>query len=345
MDKSMNKNQTLDCKLEIKRVDEENGIAIVEGFAATFGNTDLVNDVIVEGAFTESIAEIKAKKGHIPMLFQHEFRKIFGKFRATDMRETPAGLFVKGEINLRTDLGRNNFELLKAEDISDFSIGFRIRESHFDEVLGVNFLEKIDLKEISIVTFPANEMAVVTGVKSDAPDLPILRNFDGDPDTRKAWDSVLAVANISKLSSDENGLLWSDETHKMTLADVVDSELVAIPRGIFAAAAALLGGKSNIPDDQQPTVQKTIESYYAKMDLASPFSKGLGPNELSRMSPKMIKTYLRDNGFSVAGAEYLSDMANKGIKSLRDSGSKKPSDSDNGSLKGLLDDLKQKIGA
>lgn len=360
----MNKQQTFDCKFKIKRIHEENGVGVVEGFAATFGNTDRVNDIIVEGAFTDSIEEIRARKGHIPMLFQHDFRKVIGKFRASEMRLTPEGLFVKGEINLKTDLGKNVHELLKAEDISDFSIGFITKESHLDEDKGLNFLEKIDLKEISIVTFPANEMAVVTAVKTVVPfqDLPILRDSDGDPDTRRQWDSNKAVANIRRLTGSEdepsstyrNAFLWFDGenadnfgAYKLPIADAIDGEMVAIPRGVFAAAGALLGARGgvDIPDNQRPAVQRNIERYYDKMDLESPFSKGLGPNELSRMSPKMIKTYLRDNGFSVAGAEYLSDMANKGIKSLRDSGSKKPSDSDNGSLKGLLDDLKQTIGA
>lgn len=353
-----------DCHFKIKEIKQDQDIGIVEGLASTFGNVDHMGDVIDQGAFKESIEDILNRKGHIPMLWQHDWRSVIGKFRANAMFETEEGLFVRGEINLNTQHGRDTHALLKAGDISDFSIGFRTRESHINDDTSTNHLEKVDLMEISIVTFPANDRAIVTAVKTVVPfqDLPILRNRDGEPNTRREWDSVKAIERVREFtgsqdepsSSYKNAFLWFDGSnadnftaYKLPIADIVGNEMVVIPRGVFAAAGALQGARGgvNIPDDQRPAVIVNVERYYDKMDLESPFTKGLGPNELGRMTPKMIKSYLRDNGFSVAGAEYLSDMANKGIKSLRDSGNNSPSDSDNSSLKGLLDDLKQKIGA
>lgn len=346
------KDQTFNCKFEMKDIKENGDIGIVEGLASTFGNTDRVGDVIVEGAFSESIQDIKGSKGHIPMLFQHDSRKVIGKFRAKDMKETTQGLFVKGEINLKTNLGKDTFELLKTEDISDFSIGFRIRESHFDDVDRVTRLEEIDLREISIVTFPCNEEAIVTGIKSviSFQDLPVLTNDEGEPNARHEWDSEKAIKNIKalELSDDDyknNFLYCTDDKEYGPIVDVIKDEVIVIPRALFTAVGEIVSGKSIIPDEQVAKVTRNIERYYEKMGFESPFKKGLGRNELSRMSPKQIKSYMRDNGFSVAGAEYVSNMVNKGIKSLSNSGGTGPSNSDDSNgLKGLLTELKSKTG-
>lgn len=343
------KTKHFDCHFEIKSIKKEGDIGIVEGFASTFGNTDRVGDIIDPGAFTESLIEIERGKGHIPMLFQHRSDQVIGKFRAKDMRETDQGLFVRGEINLKTEKGRDTHALLEARDISDFSIGFRTREEHFDEVERVNHLEKLSLMEISIVTFPANEQAIVTDVKSVFHDLPILRDENSEPNTRHEWDKEKALENIEAFEGEkDHAFLWIDkEDRKFLIADVIDGELKAVPRAIFAAAGALCGdrGALGISDDEKVAVRRNIERYYEKQDIESPFKKGLGPNELGRMSPKQIKTYLRENGFSVSGAEYLSHMASKGIKSLSDSGGNTQSDSGQvASVEYLLDELKSKVG-
>lgn len=351
----MNKNQTFDCHFEIKNLHVENGIGIIEGLASTFGNTDRVGDVIAVGAFTDTIEEIKARKGHIPMLWQHDSRVVIGKFRASDMVETNQGLFVKGEINLNTAKGKDAHELLKAEDVSDFSIGFRTLESEFDEVARVNVIEKVDLREISIVTFPANEEAVVTAVKSVVPfqDLPIARNVDGTPDTRKEWNVETAADNVLALAGDKDSEVFKsaflelgeeegEKVYKSQIADVIDGELAVVPRALFKAAAEVVISKSDTADH----VKRNIERYYAKMDRESPFIKGISPDEVGCMSTKQIKTYLQNGGkFSRLGAERYTDLALKGEKyekSLSDSGNSSPSDS--GEYDNLMKSLKHKLG-
>ena len=179
------------------------------------------------------------------------------------------------------------------------------------------------------MTFPMNDLSRITAVKS----LPLLRNEDGTPDTKCPWDSAIAEINVKTL----------DPEIECPFGDVVDGKLMAIPRGVFAAAGALASDR-DMPEEQKAATREVIEGYYKAMDMESPFEKGLGPNELGRMTIKQIKTYMRGHGFSGSGAEYLSHMIGKGIKSLSDSGTNSPSDSGPGSLEQLRDELKQKTG-
>jgi hypothetical protein len=50
--------------------------------------------------------------------------------------------------------------------LSGLSIGFVTREDIYDKVTGIRTLKKVDLWEVSLVTFPANDAARVSAVKT-----------------------------------------------------------------------------------------------------------------------------------------------------------------------------------
>lgn len=147
-------------KVEVK---EDGDLRTVEGWASTFGNKDSYNDVILRGAFAESVKERMPK-----MLWQHDSRKPCGVWKSA--AETDQGLYVRGEI-LDTTLGNDVYKMLKAGAISDMSIGYSTVESSMDHESGVRTLKKIDLWEVSLVTFPANDRANITMVKAAMEDI------------------------------------------------------------------------------------------------------------------------------------------------------------------------------
>jgi HK97 family phage prohead protease len=130
----------------------------VEGWASTFGNTDLDNDIIAPGAFADSI---KAKMPKL--LWQHQTDQVIGIWN--DAKETEQGLYVKGTI-LDTTLGNDAYKLAKAGAIDSMSIGFSIKAYSVDRESDTRTIEKVDLWEVSLVTFPANPMARIMGVKA-----------------------------------------------------------------------------------------------------------------------------------------------------------------------------------
>ena len=73
---------------------------------------------------------------------------------------------MEGKLALKTARGAEAYELLKMGAISGLSIGFVTRDDSYDRVTGIRTLKKVDLWEVSLVTFPANDAARVSGVKS-----------------------------------------------------------------------------------------------------------------------------------------------------------------------------------
>lgn len=153
--------KSLDFRFEVKEVGED---GVFSGYGSVFGNADSYNDIVVKGAFADSLAN-HAKSGSLPaLLWQHDSDKPVGKW--LEMREDDHGLFVKGQLAVKTSLGHDAYELLKMRAISGMSIGYVTREEKFDKATGINTLSKLDLWETSLVTFPANSSARVSAVKS-----------------------------------------------------------------------------------------------------------------------------------------------------------------------------------
>lgn len=150
---------------EFKFLDEGR---IVEGYASTFGNVDSVNDVIVAGAFTKSLGKRKVK-----LFYQHDWNKVIGKI--LEIREDAKGLYIKAEL-ATTPLAEEVYSLLKMGALDSFSIGFSILKGgyEYDAKKGVRYIKEADLFEVSVVSIPANEKAVVTAVKS----LGTIREFE-----------------------------------------------------------------------------------------------------------------------------------------------------------------------
>lgn len=153
--------EKIDVAFEIKQFDEEEEFFVFEGFASTFGNLDLVDDIILTGAFSESI-----EKSLPVLLWQHSSTEPIGI--TAKAQETDQGLFVRGHMPKTDDFVKGRVvPQMKIGSIKTMSIGFHVIESELDlEDPRIRRISKVDLKEISLVTFAANPLAVITNVKS-----------------------------------------------------------------------------------------------------------------------------------------------------------------------------------
>lgn len=143
--------------LELKADDDTR---TVEGYASVFNNLDNGYDIVLPGAFLKSLK----KKSSVPMLWQHDRGQPVGVW--DEMEEREKGLFVKGTI-LDTALGTDAYKLVKAGAVKGMSIGYSPKKYEIDQKTGVRQLKELDLFEVSLVTFPMNEKAQITRVKSD----------------------------------------------------------------------------------------------------------------------------------------------------------------------------------
>ena len=151
---------------QIKSFNEIEGEqGVFEAYANVKWIKDKSSDVTIDGAFTKSILKAKSS-GRMPkMLLQHDFKQVVGVW--LEMEEDEKGLRVKGQLALNTQLGRETYELLKMGALDALSIGYLTIKERYDHSTGTNYLEEVDIKEISIVTFPCNEDSLVDEVKSE----------------------------------------------------------------------------------------------------------------------------------------------------------------------------------
>lgn len=134
-----------------------------EGYGSVFGVVDAYGDVVAKGAFARTLREAREKRRMPAMLWQHRPSEPIGIW--TEMREDDAGLFVRGQL-AQTAQGRDAHTLLKMGALSGLSIGYLTRKREVDDETGITTLTDLDLWEVSPVTFPANDEARVTDVRS-----------------------------------------------------------------------------------------------------------------------------------------------------------------------------------
>jgi hypothetical protein len=194
----------LDFILDTKAVTEDGQI---EGLAAGYGNVDAGGDVVMPGALARSLTARKS----IPMLMYHDQTRPAGVW--TDFVESPGGLIVKGQISMSSQIGREAHGLVRDGAIGGLSIGYRtVRE----QLVGkTRQLIELALYEVSLVTIPMNERAVITGVKSiiEYGQLPTLREFEDflrEAGFSKSQATAIAGKGLAPLFRSESGSTPSD---------------------------------------------------------------------------------------------------------------------------------------
>lgn len=171
--------------MELKALKDGDAPMSFEGYGSVFDTVDSYSDTVAKGAYKATLQEWKAT-GKLPkMLLQHggswfsagaEDMVPIGKW--TEMREDDTGLYVKGHLfDIGTDRVANTYAALKEGELDGLSIGFSTRKYAMDEESGIRTLTDIQLYEVSLVTFPANDPARVTGVKA-AGELPTERELE-----------------------------------------------------------------------------------------------------------------------------------------------------------------------
>src|SRR5262245_41103198 len=110
-----------------------------EGYASLFNREDLGGDVILPGAFRESLAR-RGVEG-VKLLFQHDANQPIGVW--VRLEEDARGLQVRGHLMREVAKAREVQALMRAGALDGLSIGFRTVKSRRDRVTGVRRLEKV----------------------------------------------------------------------------------------------------------------------------------------------------------------------------------------------------------
>ena len=137
------------------------GDGTVEGYASLFGEIDQARDMVMPGAFTQTLKQRGLRK--IPMLFQHDPAEPVGIW--LELREDFRGLWARGKMIPDVTRARELLALVEAGAVDGLSIGYRTVRGQIEPRTRVRKLYQVDLWEISIVTFPLLAGARVRAVK------------------------------------------------------------------------------------------------------------------------------------------------------------------------------------
>ena len=124
---------------------------------------------MAKGAFAESIEKIKAEGKVLPLLYDHQefdLNSFIGK--VDDLKEDEHGLYFEAEFD-DTKEGQRARELAMDGRLAKFSFAYDVldqAEVELEDGRKANELRKLDIHEISIVLYPANDDTSVVSVKS-----------------------------------------------------------------------------------------------------------------------------------------------------------------------------------
>jgi HK97 family phage prohead protease len=140
--------------------DEAEKVARFAGYASIFNVADQGRDIVRAGAFRKAISQ----PANIPVLWQHEAHQPIG--RVHHVAEDSRGLRVIGHLTLVTRRGAEAHALLRSGVVTGLSFGYRIKASKYNHVKRVRELTELELLEVSLVTFPMQQLARVHAVSA-----------------------------------------------------------------------------------------------------------------------------------------------------------------------------------
>ena len=144
----------------------------ITGYLAVFNNVDRMNEVIQRGAFAKSIKENNGKGW--PLMSRHfvqggDAPEVLGTI--VEAKEDAKGLWIRATLASDQVAQAMRAKIVDGH-VSGLSVGYRILQQS-PEMLGngksITKLTELKLREGTVTVFPVNELAAITGAKSEAP--------------------------------------------------------------------------------------------------------------------------------------------------------------------------------
>lgn len=138
----------------------------ITGYGSKFGLVDSYNEIVQPGAFKKSLQRLTKAKAIIPILWQHDPDVPIGGW--SSYKEDDVGLYLEGDLDLDTQAGREAWSAVKKGYVSGLSIGYyEVKADPWSwDNKDPRKLYELDLRETSVVTFPALKEARLDAVKA-----------------------------------------------------------------------------------------------------------------------------------------------------------------------------------
>jgi len=293
----------------------------IRGLASTFGNVDLGDDICAKGCFTDSLKERMPK-----VLWQHSRYEPIGII--TEAYEKDEGLYIRVLLPIDDTFVKGRvLPQVEAGSVDSFSIGYSVVEASWNNDTDVRTLIKVNLWEVSLVTFPMNPLAKIEAMKE------FKQFYAGNAKVEIIMKSDFTIADIShKWNAEEaKARLEGKELPDLPVFDVIDKKTVVVPRAMFALKAQLIGARGGY-DGDEVVAKEFLNKYYEKMNLEAPFigTAAFCETEINNLQKSELSYILRNGKLSkscadsVAGKVLATDTKpdetgnEKAIKSISD---------------------------
>jgi len=178
---------------------------IFEGYASVFGGVDSYGDMIIPGAYADTLKQENRNGRAIKMRWNH-FGPIIGKW--LEMYEDEKGLYVRGELTPNHSTASDVAASLQHKAVEGLSIGYSMDENGYEYDGVVRKLKKIKLSEISVVEEPADINAKIDGVKGLIDEMESFKDVESflrEACSFSRTDATALVGRIKSLSHGERG--------------------------------------------------------------------------------------------------------------------------------------------
>ena len=157
-------------EIKTKTYDVKANNGTITGYASTWTREpDSYGDIVVKGAFAESINNIKAEGKVLPLLYNHdneELKNFIGT--VTELEEDDHGLKFTATFDATPEAQRAR-ELAMDGRLAKFSFAYDVLdqgEVTLEDGRNANELRKLNIHEVSLVLYPANPDTSVVSVKT-----------------------------------------------------------------------------------------------------------------------------------------------------------------------------------
>lgn len=188
-------------------------------YASVFGNKDSYGDVVIKGAFTNTLAEWERKGVPIPLLWGHNTGDPdYNLGEVVEATEDDRGLKVHCRLDMESPKSAQTYRLLKSGRVNQMSFAYHIVDGAYIQPEGDDKtwrdayyeLRELDLYEVSIVPIGANQETEILAVKAIAS---AMRAKAGRALSSKNEDALRgALAQAEEIVTALKGVLPADDS-------------------------------------------------------------------------------------------------------------------------------------
>lgn len=221
----------MNIKTKTYELKADNGV--ITGYASTWTREpDSYGDIVAKGAFTDSIANIKAEGKVLPLLYNHdndELKNFIGT--VTELEEDDHGLKFNAVFDATPEAQRAR-ELAMDGRLAKFSFAYDVLdqgEVTLEDGRKANELRKLNIHEVSLVMYPANPDTSVVSVKSAEPqEKSGRRNSAKDAEAIREAITLLqgVLGELENIPAEEDAKAKSEEPDTVNDEEQMKNELL-----------------------------------------------------------------------------------------------------------------------